>query len=80
MCWETSPDNTFDEANTVTVTLLGGALFSTSEFLVLNGDNAALLGDEIIQFKTATLVSGTTYILSGLLRGRRGTGMGLLNA
>lgn len=66
-------ENTFDEANTVTVTLLGGALFSTSEFLVLNGDNAALLGDEIIQFKTATLVSGTTYVLSGLLRGRRGT-------
>jgi len=32
-----------------------------------------LLGNEIIQFKNAVLVSGTTYKLSGLLRGRFGT-------
>lgn len=65
--------NVFDEANTVTVTLIGGQLFNANEFAVLNGENAAVLGNEIIQFKTATLISGTTYVLSGLLRGRRGT-------
>ena len=65
--------NIFDETNTVTVTLICGTLSSTTELAVLNGSNAALLGDEIIQYKNATLVSGTTYTLSGLLRGRRGT-------
>ncbi len=64
----------FDEKNTVTVILLGQAeLQSVSELAILNGTNAALLGDEIIQFKTATLVSEGKYVLSGLLRGRLGT-------
>jgi hypothetical protein len=40
---------------------------------VLNGANAAILGDEIIQWKTATLLECGTYELSGLLRWRRGT-------
>lgn len=67
-------DNVFDEKNTVTVLLLGsGQLQSVSELAVLNGANAALIGDEIIQFRTATLVSDGKYILSGLLRGRMGT-------
>lgn len=65
--------NEFDEANSVTVVLVNGELASDTEENVLNGANAALLGDEIIQFKTATLVSANTYTLSGLLRGRRGT-------
>lgn len=66
--------NVFDEKNSVTVILLGsGQLQSVSEPAVLNGANAALLGDEIIQFKTATLISDGKYVLSGLLRGRLGT-------
>lgn len=65
--------NIFDETNSVTVTLASGTLSSVTEAGVLNGDNAALLGNEIIQFKTATLVSGTTWNLTGLLRGRKGT-------
>lgn len=65
--------HTFDNANTVTVALAHGALQSVSQSAVLNGANAALLGDEIIQFQTATLISDSTYVLSGLLRGRRGT-------
>lgn len=65
--------NTFDELNSVTVNLIGGALSSISELEVLNGGNAAILGDEILQFKNATLISGTQYKLTGLLRGRRGT-------
>ena len=65
--------NIFDEHNSVTVVLLNGELASDTEANVLNGVNAALLGAEIIQFKTATLVADNTYTLTGLLRGRRGT-------
>lgn len=65
--------NVFDYENTVNVTLIEGELESASQLSVLNGENMAVLGDEIIQFQTATLVSGTTYQLSGLLRGRLGT-------
>ncbi len=60
--------------NTVTVLLLGDAqLQSVTQLAVLNGANAAMLGDEIIQFTTATLVSPGQYTLGGLLRGRLGT-------
>ena len=38
-----------------------------------NGANAALLGEEIIQFQTAILVGAGLYTLSNLLRGRRAT-------
>lgn len=67
--------NIFDELNSVTVVIGvgGGTLSSMSELAVLNGANKALLGTEIIQFKTATLTAPSTYVLSGLLRGRRGT-------
>jgi hypothetical protein len=40
---------------------------------VLNGGNACLIGNEILQFRTATLQSDGSYTLSGLLRGRKGT-------
>ena len=64
----------FDYANTVTVSLYGeGVLEGTTRLGVLNGSNAALLGDEIIQFQQATLVEEGKYTLSGLLRGRLGT-------
>lgn len=51
-----------------------GALESTSEEDVLNGENAALVGEEILGFATATLLSAQHYELSTLLRGWRGTG------
>lgn len=64
----------WDETNTVDITILnGGRLSSAVELAVLNGVNAAMLGTEIIQFKTATLIDRNKYRLSGLLRGRRGT-------
>jgi len=66
-------DNTFDEFNTVTVYLTDGTLSSTTELAVLNGANPAVLGNEIIQYKTATLNADGSYTLSGLLRGRKGT-------
>jgi Putative phage tail protein len=67
--------NVFDESNTVTVRLSpgSGTLSSSNDLGVLNGANRAMLGTELIQFRTATLVSARTYTLSGLLRGRRGT-------
>ncbi len=67
--------NMFDEGNSVTVVIGpgGGELTSADELSVLNGANIAVLGFEIIQFKTADLIATDTYTLSGLLRGRRGT-------
>jgi len=65
--------NVFDEINTIEVFMRHGTLASVTELEVLNGANGALIGDEIIQFKTATLIATNTYRVSGLLRGRRGT-------
>ncbi len=64
--------NIFDEANSVTV-ILSDTLESIPEIDVLNGGNAILIGNEVLQFKTATLTATNTYSLTGLLRGRRGT-------
>jgi hypothetical protein len=50
-----------------------GTLLSAPALDVLNGANAALLGNEIIQWQTAELIAPKTYRLSKLLRGRRGT-------
>lgn len=71
------PHHIWDEANTLTVTLGAGTLESRTEAAVLAGANAAFVGAdgrwELIQFRTATLVSPGVYTLSGFLRGRRGT-------
>lgn len=63
-----------DEASQVDVVLLGkGELQSVTPLALLNGGNAALLGQEMIQFAQATLLEAGKYRLSGLLRGRLGT-------
>ncbi len=72
------PTGRWDYANTLTVELYNGELESFSELAVLNGANMCAVqnaaGDwEVIQFQTATLVSGTTYDLTNLLRGQGGT-------
>lgn len=64
---------TWDRVNSVTVALLSGTLAGNTELAVLNGANAALLGNEIIQFQSATQNADGTWTLSTLLRGRRGT-------
>ena len=66
-------ENTFDEQNSVTIVMRSGELASLSETAVLNGGNAALLGSEILQFKSATLNGNGSYTLRGLLRGRKAT-------
>ena len=63
----------WDNNNSVNVRMLNGTLASDSEANVLNGANAAMVGDELIQWVTATLESDGTYTLSQLIRGRRGT-------
>jgi hypothetical protein len=64
----------FDYNRTVDVEVVVGSLESKTEREVLDGANEAILGDEIIRFVTATSLGGGQYRLSGLLRGRRGTG------
>lgn len=67
------PTTYIDNASSVQVQLMNGTLSSCSATDLYNGANAALLGNEIIQFQTATLTGPGYYTLTGLLRGRRGT-------
>lgn len=63
-----------DEASTVEVSVIAGTLASMTFDALLNGGNAALIGSEIVQYRSATLVGPNRYRLSGMLRGRQGTG------
>ena len=64
----------FDESSTVTVQVSGELASSTREAMLLDESiNALLLGSEILRFRSAALLSAGTYLLSGLLRGQRGT-------
>ena len=69
----TASSTVFDRTNTVTVSIASGTLSSSTESLVIQGANYAVLGSELIQFVTATDNGDGTYTLSTLLRGRRGT-------
>ncbi len=62
-----------DRANSVTIGLLRGSVSGCTEAQWLAGANAALLGDEIIQFGAVGLNADGSVTLSDLLRGRRGT-------
>lgn len=64
---------TWDIASTVDVLLTFGELQSVTDIAVLNGSNVCVIGDEVIQFQTATLIGENQYRLSRLLRGRLGT-------
>ena len=61
-----------DTRNTVRVQV-DGVLSSITEGALLREGNQAFIGDELVQFQTATLVSPGVYDLSGLVRGRLGT-------
>ena len=65
--------HTWDEDTEIVVKLNSGSLLSMSELAVLNGQNWAQIGQELIGFKNATLIAEKTYKLTGLLRGRQGT-------
>lgn len=62
-----------DRESVLQIQLARGELSSCSEEDLLNGANAALVGAEIIQFQTATLLGPGLYELANLLRGRKGT-------
>ncbi len=70
-----SPWAHFDEASTLDVMLVDPQqeFEAVSEAAVLAGANAAVVGEEIVQFRDAVLVAPGTYRLSGFLRGRLGT-------
>lgn len=69
-----APAARMDLAHTVDVALVGdGELESITGAQWLAGGNAALLGDEVIQFESAVLQGDGSYRLSGLLRGRLGS-------
>jgi hypothetical protein len=69
----TGPTEFWDNNTEITVLLTSGTLSSVNELAVLNGTNAALIGDELIQFQNAELIDEKTYKLTKLLRGRQGT-------
>ena len=64
---------TWDETSKIQIALTQGTLDSKTALEVLNWANIALLGDEVIQWRNATVLASGLYELSGLLRGRRGT-------
>ena len=67
--------NVWDEGSSVSVTVTGPALESVTRDGILTSTalNLAAIGNEVLQYRTATLVSPGNYTLSGFLRGRRGT-------
>ena len=65
--------NIFDTTNTIDVAIVTGSLSSVNELAILNGANACVIGNEIIQFQNAELTAERRYTLSKLLRGRLGT-------
>lgn len=70
----TGPHNYMDRINTVDVELLyTDQLISVTEADLLNSLNSCVIGGEIIQFQTATLIGTRRYRLSNLYRGRLGT-------
>lgn len=62
-----------DNVSTISVTLKTGSLLSVGDSDFWAGKNAAMIGQELIYFKNATLTGPKTYTLTGLLRGRQGT-------
>lgn len=62
-----------DEASTVDVAMTSGVPESCTYDELIAGANRAVLGNELIGYRTVTHVSGNVYRLSGLLRGLQGT-------
>jgi len=65
----------FDEGHTLDVFISYGPIPTSAadKYAVLNGENLALWGREIIGFRDVTSLGGSRYRLSCLLRGRYGT-------
>lgn len=74
---DSGPTDVWDDESILYVELDYGSLESRTVQAVLNGANAAAVGDdgrwEIVQFRSAEFVALNLWKLTGLLRGRRGT-------
>ncbi|MBY8605252.1 phage tail protein [Burkholderia arboris] len=70
-----------DEGNALQVQLYNASqsLSSVPYASFLNGANAALVGGELIFFRTATQTGAGAYTLTGLVRGVKGTGAAIGN-
>lgn len=67
--------NVIDEQSSVEIALIGeGALSNVTYLELLGGANAAMVGDEMIQFMKVEVMSPQRVRISRLLRGRLGTG------
>lgn len=66
-------NNYVDNFSSVTVKLFKGSLNSITEDQLLNGYNMCLIGNEVLQFKNATLIDTNTYKLDTFYRARFGT-------
>jgi hypothetical protein len=64
--------NQIDVSSWVDV-VVSGELETITAAALLEGGNRALIGDEVVHFRRATLLSAGRYRLSGFLRGRLGT-------
>jgi hypothetical protein len=64
---------TWDDTSTVDVILIAGSLSNKTQAQLLDWGNLCVIGDEVVQFQTATQIDGTLWRLSGLLRGRMGS-------
>jgi hypothetical protein len=62
-----------DETNSLDVELDSGSLASVTRDQMLNGEQVAIIGNEVVPFQRAELIAPNQYRLSGLLRGARGT-------
>ena len=65
--------NLMDYKNRVTVSINGAAPSFTDDQVIAGTDLVWVIGNEIIEARTATMVSPGIYTLSNLLRGRLGT-------
>lgn len=65
--------NTVDWLNTVTIEDVAALSSCTLDAALDDGQNACIIGSEVLQFLTATYVSAGKYVLSNLIRGQRGT-------
>jgi hypothetical protein len=74
-----APPGRLDRGPALRLRLVSGALSSVARAALLNGANAAVIGDgsaahwEVFQFERAELVAPDTWELSGRLRGQAGT-------
>ncbi|MFN7038698.1 MAG: glycoside hydrolase TIM-barrel-like domain-containing protein [Alphaproteobacteria bacterium] len=70
---DSAPVNIMDNTNSIEVILIDGILESVTNDQLLEGNNLAIIGEEIIQFKNAKLIEPNKYLISGFIRGLYGT-------